>query len=429
MWHTLKSSQRFKEEVEKWQSEGLITEEQAAKFIEKYDLDAPPPWYRRTSFILQAVALLLAAMGVFLLIAQNWDNLPVPLRTLMVLCPLLISYFVAWKNYSEGKESAAELAIFFASLLFGVNIALLAQIYHISAYYPDGVLWWILGTLPAIYFFRSNILAIVFQGLFIIWLGMQVGYEQFAFWGILLAGAFGLFLYRNPNSVHLFFALISSYLFLHNIFQLLLSNTHSYYYALNFFVLFANVYAILCLAILQFIKPQYDEKFITKLENTFSTGILFMLYCLTFENFTKEILERSYDSQAIIILCVFYGITLALWFLKNKTMPKDLLFNFVLVALFLSTTFFANSKDVYIFYTIVFNLVLLFYIGYKIYSGIAEQNKSKFMWGIGYLVVLALSRYIALFGDNYLFTALIFIACSLAIFGINKFWNNKFGEK
>jgi hypothetical protein len=229
--------------------------------------------------------------------------------------------------------------------------------------------------------------------------------------------------------VHLVFALASSYLFLHNILIFLLKQNYSFYYSFNFFVLLANVYAVLCLAVLQFLKPQYSENFILKLENIFSTGILFMLYCLTFENVTKEILEKDYKSQSIIILFVFYAMALGLWFLKNKTMPKDLLFNFVLVGLFLSTTLFSNSTDTYIIFTIIFNLVLLLYIAYKIYSGISEHNKSKFMWGVGYLVVLALSRYISLFGDNYFLTGLLFIACSLGIFGINKFWNSKFGEK
>jgi uncharacterized membrane protein len=430
MWQFLQNSQRFKQELATWQAEGLITSEQVAKFEEKYSLNAPSPWYRNTSFILQTVAVLLAVMGFFLLIGMNWELLPIPVRTLIGLVPLLISYFVAWKKYSEGNESAAEVTMILASLLFGANIALQAQIYHISSYAPDGVLWWILGTIPAIYFFRSNALAIIFQFLFMIWLGLQLENDQFAFWGIIIAGSLILFLHKNPNSIHLVFAIISSFLFINNVVHFL---TLGSYESFTFWVLFANIYVLICLTSIEFIKHEYSETFITRLQNILATFILIMLYALTFDNAISSLLNRDLNTQTVIFLVFCYVLATGLWFWKNTfkldSKQHNLSINFVFVALFMSMLLFKSNESTILIYTILFNLLLLAFIVYKIYSGIQEHNKSRFMWGIAYLLILAFSRYISLFGEDYLLTGVLFIACSLGILLVNRFWNKKFADK
>ncbi len=430
MWQLLQNSQRFKQELATWQTEGLVSSEQVIKFEEKYNLNAPSPWYRNTSFILQTVAVLLAVMGFFLLIGMNWELLPIPVRTLIGLVPLLISYFVAWKKYNEGNESAAEVAMILASLLFGANIALQAQIYHISSYAPDGVLWWILGTIPAIYFFRSNALAIIFQFLFMIWLSLQLNNNQFAFWGVIIIGTFSLFLHKNPNPIHLIFAIISNFLFVNNVVHFL---TLGYYESFTFWVLFTNIYVLICLSAIEFIKHEYSETFITRLQNVLATFILIMLYVMTFNNAISSLLNRDINTQMIIFLVLCYLLATALWIWKNgfklDIKQQNLSINFIFVAIFMSMLLFKSSESTVLIYAILFNLLLLAFIVYKIYSGIQEHNKSRFMWAIAYLLILALSRYISLFGDNYLLTGILFIACSLGILLVNRFWNKKFADK
>lgn len=426
MWQFLKGSQRFKQELVNWQAEGLITAEQLAKLTNKYELNAAPPWYRRTSFVLQGVALLLAAMGFFLLIAMNWDILPTFIRTLVALLPLLITYIVAWVQYQRENTSGAELAMLLASLLLGANIALQAQIYHISSYFPDGILWWIIGALPVIYFFRSSITAIIFQGLFIIWLQMQMQYDQFAFWGIIIFSAFGWFLYRNPNSVHLVFAFVSGYLFIVNLLQSILHG--SSFESFIFWLLFTNTYALLGLSKLQLLKPQYSEVFISRLQNIFATGIFIALYAFTFTEPNKEIAKETFDLTTLLILITFYIIATGFWWWQTKFAEFEFSSKFLIVGLFISMPFICRTEEMAIGYMVLYNILLFALIAHKIYTGIQKQEKAKFMWGVGYLIVWAISRYIVLFGENYLFTGLLFIACSLGIFAINRYWNKKFGE-
>jgi hypothetical protein len=426
MWQFLKGSQNFKAEIELWQQEGIITAEQLAKLKAKYELDAPPPWYKRTSFVLQGVALLLAAMGFFLLIAMNWETLPIFVRTLIVLLPLLGSYAVAWYQYRKENISGAELAMLLASLLLGANIALQAQIYHISAYFPDGVLWWILGTLPVIYFFRSSLIAVIFQGLFIIWLQMQLQFDQFAYWGIIMFAAFSWFLYRNPNSVHLIFAFVSGYLFLSNIFQSFIYTNR--YDNFVFSLLFTTIYALMSLSKLKILQPQYSETFILRLQQLFTTGIFFVLYAFTFSEFNKDIANHTFEVRTLLALAIFYVLALTIWAWKTKFTDRETSIFFLVVGIFLSMPLLNRNEDTAFWYMVLCNILLFSLIIYKIYIGIQHQEKAKFMWGIGYLVVWAISRYIVLFGENYLFTGLVFIACSLGIFAVNRLWNKKFGE-
>jgi uncharacterized membrane protein len=427
MWQFLKSSQRFKEEITSWVSEGIIDTTQAEALAQKYELHAPPPWYKRTSFVLQGIALLLAAMGFFLLIAMNWESLPIPIRTSIGLAPLLVTYIFAIFQYRKGKENNAELLMAFASLLFGANIALQAQIYHISAYFPDGLLWWILGTMPVIFFFRSTLLALIFQVLFVIWLNMQMEYTQFSFWGIILFGAFGFFLYKNPNPLHLVFAFVSGFIFILHSLIFIQKLLHQYEEYTVSYILFSPIYAVLFLALLQFIKHQYSETVIIRFQNLIATTILFMLYLLTFGDITKGLMEELSAHKLPVILLILYFSALLLGIWKRHQFDFHFWLNLGIAGLFISATFFDKNLDT--FYTIIFNILLLAILVHKIYLGIQTHNKSRFMWGVGYLVLLAISRYVHLVNGDFLLTGIIFIACSLGIFALNRFWNNKFGEK
>ncbi len=425
MWHFLHNSQRFKEEVSLWVSNGWITADQADLLATQYQLNAPAPWYRRTSFILQAVALLLAAMGFLLLIAMNWESLPIAVRTLVGIAPLFATYFVAVWQYQKDNESAAELAMFFGCLLFGANIALQAQIYHISAYFPDGVLWWILGSLPVVFFFRSNFLVVVLQGLFFIWLLMQWQYAQFSFWGVILLGAFGVFLYRNPNPFHLVSFFTTGFVFMLNLLivsqQAVGRGWHTVEVAM---LLLPAVYGILFYAALQLIRKQYDESLLLRFQNFLNTGFLFMLYWLTFGFFTQEVLAELVSYPLPFLLPVLYllGLGIGLW--QRSQMNFYFWFNAVLTGIWLSAAY--TNKDMAAGYTVLFNLLLLGILVHKIYSGIQQQNKSLFMWGVGYMVVLALSRYISLIGGDFFLTGVLFILCGLGILALNRFWNKKF---
>ncbi|MCS7074387.1 MAG: DUF2157 domain-containing protein, partial [Bacteroidia bacterium] len=93
---------------------------------------------------------LATSFGYFLPLASSWAS------TL---------YFLQHTNHI-----ALEVSVLASNLLLGVNIFLLAQIFHISAYYPDGILWWIIGMIPGSLLLKSVIQTMIIQSVALIWL-------------------------------------------------------------------------------------------------------------------------------------------------------------------------------------------------------------------------------------------------------------------
>jgi len=161
-----KGSQKLKKEIVEWVNENIITSKQADILYKRYELLKEAPYYLRSNFILRGVALVLAGLGLLLLISENWNQFGILIRMSIAAIPMLISYMLGFKFLYENKKDEAELAFFFGSITFGINIFLQAQIFHISAYYPNGILWWMIGVLPMAIFFKSklhNFLLIIFN--------------------------------------------------------------------------------------------------------------------------------------------------------------------------------------------------------------------------------------------------------------------------
>jgi uncharacterized membrane protein len=94
--------------------------------------------------ILGAVLLCFAAMTF---VAANWQELSKLTRLAILFGALWASYAGAWALQRASMPFLAEAAILLASGLFGANIMLIAQIYHIGGDPPDAVLLWGCGVL------------------------------------------------------------------------------------------------------------------------------------------------------------------------------------------------------------------------------------------------------------------------------------------
>lgn len=438
MWSHLKGSERFKEEIDWWKTQGWISPEQGDLFVESYELNQAPPWYRQSGVLIKAVSLFIIAAGIFLLISANWQHLPMAVQMLAGLLPLGIAYFLAVRYYLQGEEVSARLAMIFASLVFGANIALQAQIFHISAYYPDGVLWWIIGSLPVIFFFRSTSLAVILQALFLLWLFWQNEFLQFSLWSPLLMLAFAYFVYRNPHWLDLLFMLGSFYMFLVNLIITVEESRLERIYEFELMPLFFGAYILLFLSIFNFIKKDYAGKFAVTFQASLLTIIVFFFYLFTFEDVVSEVASSIATNGVptsfyalLIIACVLHWQGMSIDTNKSSRAKMNIAFLmvglFFIPALFLS---FANPspESLKVYTNTIFlsmNVLFFAYCVWKIYHGIDIQEKGDFMRGIFYLLVWLMGRYIILFED-YLTTSIIFILSGVGLYYLNSYWNKKF---
>jgi len=134
---------------------------------------------------LSLLGALLAGVGVITFVAANWDSMAALHRLAVLLAALgvgLAGCRLAERRGGAWLESMALLTL----LLFGANINLIAQTFHISAHWPDGVLLWALGGLAITVLLEAEtaVLGTLVLGLIWSW-GEIIDYDR-VLWGYLL---------------------------------------------------------------------------------------------------------------------------------------------------------------------------------------------------------------------------------------------------
>lgn len=418
MIFNFKHSAQFRQEIQTWVDEQIISPVQAAQLIAKYELDRESPWYLNSAFWLRGLALLLAGMGLLLLISENWHRFNVPVRMAFGFAPLLVAYVIGFRYEFAGKRDAAELAFFFAGIAFGVNIALQAQIFHISAYYPDGTMWWIIGVLPMAIYFRGSLHHALVQTLFFIWMTQQLAHGQFSFWTIPLYLGMIYLLIRTPNRILFLAQILNTYLFVYN-----LGSAAGYHAPPDFMLIFIFTTVIVMLATPLF-AGQYDKAFLSRLREFGFAIILFFFYLHTFEDVLKENIGDTF-SPVVIALAI------AAFFWRTSQIKINFAAKvaaFAMLLIYIAGIFFSESKTpVSIVSAVIINLAFFGFAIWSIRHGIQQRQKRFFMSGIFLIILLAVGRYIALFGD-YILSAIIFIACGIFIWWINNYWNKRYEQ-
>lgn len=437
-----KAVKQLQREIREWLEEGIISEEQANILYVRYDVEAAPPWYRNTNYILSGVAVTVTVMGFLLLIGFNWDFIPLPVRMLIGLLPLAASYFFGVRFYLANKMQASELALSLASLLFGANIALQAQIFHISAYYPDGILWWILGSLPLIFFFRSAYMHVIFQFLFVIWLGIQNEYAQFSFWSPLLMCAFLYLSYKKSTPLGLLFSIAALYAFFGNLMHALVDSNHwiSIFDPGGLF-LYLTAFSLLCSGLFSFVAEDYRKRFAEFVNSLLLFIPIFFLFLAGFAEINSEFGDVRKMGITFWFAIFLFSAAVGIFFFNYKTKQVQadfavgiligifLLLNSLVFLLFVEEGDYRHNSinDISELCSAAANVLFLIFSIWKIYFGIRSRTKSSFISGIFYFLTWAVIRYWVLF-ENYIFTGFLFMGCGVGLFLLNRYWNKKAKE-
>ncbi|NLI77806.1 MAG: DUF2157 domain-containing protein [Candidatus Riflebacteria bacterium] len=133
-----------------WQKAGLVPAAGAATLNQWYRLDQlgaeSGSLMTRNLFILGG---LLTGGGVLAFVAAHWEGMPVPVKLALLAATWLGFHLAGWWLWTaRDREALGKALIFVGCLVFGANIGLIAQIFHISGDLFRGVGAWALGTLP-----------------------------------------------------------------------------------------------------------------------------------------------------------------------------------------------------------------------------------------------------------------------------------------
>ena len=410
---SLRKSTHLRAAIDEWTAEGLITQDQAGVLIERYELDADAPWYKNVSFLVGIVAVILVGMGFVLGISQNWDHLSIPMRVASGAIPWVISAGVtAWAIYA-GRTRIAEAWALLACLLYGTNIFLQAQIFHISGYAPDGVFWWAMGCLPLAVLLRSHVLTFLVQALTVVWIGLESEFQHFSPL-VLPIGAIVLVASRPAlGRVTLVGAVAVIIWMVHHVRVPIYGSGGP-----DEILTALTASGALAMALLAAAAP-VSQAFRRDASWVPLAFILFIAFIASSTSITDVLVLGHNDWYAALVAAVAVGILL--WADRSPIALTAV----AVTAWFAIGTVIPESSTASAIFTYGLNVVIFGGAVLLIYQGVKAPNKTWFMGGLVLVVIHAIVRYFDLF-DDYLTSSLIFIFAGVGLVLANRFWKRRF---
>ena len=175
--------QRLQRDLVRWVQNGWVQAEHADAILADAARTAPSS---RVPMIVGILGAILLAAGVVLFVSANWQEMSKLARLGLLLGALWFAFAIAvWLNRTTHKY-LLEAIILLGTAIFGANIILIAQIYHIDNHYPDGFLFWAAGALLVTLLLKSRAALILAFGLIIWWAGAEiVDFGKNPFWPFL----------------------------------------------------------------------------------------------------------------------------------------------------------------------------------------------------------------------------------------------------
>ena len=149
---------RLKVVIPLWQERGFVTEQQGAQLSEFYQLDQIKAENTQLLFsIIYTVGAILIGVGVISFVAAHWNQIDRPVKIALIFTAMLsahgLGYYLWFINGKFPKLGHAMILL--GTLIFGANIGLMAQIFHISGGAGRMFGVWAIGAAAVAYAVRS----------------------------------------------------------------------------------------------------------------------------------------------------------------------------------------------------------------------------------------------------------------------------------
>lgn len=203
---------QLKRQLPVLQADEILSEEQSAAISAKYRLDSLAA--ESTSALLMAVYLIGAALigiGVISFVAAHWETISRPAKLCLLMTAMLAAHgtgFYLWRVSGAYPRLGHSLVVL-GTLIFGANIGLFAQIFHISGQWNGMFLPWAIGAIVVAYAAPSVPNAVIAVVTSFIWFCGGLGWGIDVAWWYPLAAAivFVPYCFRNRSGLTLALAL------------------------------------------------------------------------------------------------------------------------------------------------------------------------------------------------------------------------------
>lgn len=189
-------------EIQSWEREGLLSPEQASWLRRRYH---PGECRPLIPLLLSIFGGLLIGLGVVLLLAHNWDQIPRWGRLVVAYLPLMAAIVIAARVVVGSRHvtvAAQESAGLFLFLTMGATLSLVAQSYHIGGSFRHLLLLWMGLALLTIYALDATAPALLYLIGITVWTILQRSEEAlpYGYWGLLAALLpYGMMLIRGKD--------------------------------------------------------------------------------------------------------------------------------------------------------------------------------------------------------------------------------------
>lgn len=289
-------------ETKVWVNSGIISGDQADRIIGLYPAENKN---RLISALLLLGAILLGA-GMIMFFASNWQYIPKWGKIVLVLIPLMLFYFSSALTYNNYPRVSRTLLLL-GCIMFGSGIWLVAQIFHVNAHFPNGILFWLLGVLPVAFFLKEELPLGLCALLLASWVLAEQSSSLFIiFVAMMLFGALFYLTYHLRSSFALVIGLISAAIFISTELSLLLNDNYRFdnaAYLIPFILMLigSSIFYISELPV------NYNIEyfpFIYKLIGIVTAGI--SLLFMSFAFFPPHFIELRHSGAGFVLFWVLY---------------------------------------------------------------------------------------------------------------------------
>ena len=202
---------RLQKDLPAWVEQGWVTAAGQPAILQHVGSGASGT--RRAPLAFAMLGVLLLGTGIILFFAANWEAMS-KLAKLALLFGgmwavyLAAAYALARPDHAAGARVAArrssedgdrtepvagafaQALLLLGTILFGANINLVAQIYHVSGHYPNAIVLWAMGALAVAWLARSQPSAVFGLLVLTLWSGMEIfDFERSMHWPFLIGWA------------------------------------------------------------------------------------------------------------------------------------------------------------------------------------------------------------------------------------------------
>lgn len=289
-------------ETKKWVSSGIITVDQADRIIKMYPTESK----NRLIPVLLLLGAILLGTGIILFFASNWQYIPRWGKISLVITPLVLFHLAAQLTY-ENFPRLSQIFTLLGCVMFGSGIWLVAQIFHISTHFPNGMLFWLLGVLPVAFILKEELPLGLSALLLASWvLAEQSSSLLIIFIAMMLFGGIFYLIYTLRSSFALAVTLISAAIFVNTEIFMILADNYKFDAAGS---LIPFVLLLLGSAYVYMSKHPVNEyiknfPFIYKLLGAVLTGI--SLFIMSLEYFARDFIKMRHSGAGYVLFWILY---------------------------------------------------------------------------------------------------------------------------